>query len=144
MIILDASVAVKWYFPEAGSDLAIELLDSHVGRLAAPDLMAIEVNAALVRKGNMDKAQCNGIRVMLADFAARLANGDVNLTRTGEKGVARAAHLALDLGYPLKDCIYLALAMELDCELVTCDAKFATKAQGVWDRVRVLGTNDAN
>jgi predicted nucleic acid-binding protein len=47
--------------------------------------------------------------------------------------------LAIDIGHPLKDCVYLVLAMELDCELVTCDARFAKKAKSVWGRVRVLG-----
>ena len=53
--------------------------------------------------------------------------------------LATAAGLAVDLGHPLKDCIYLALAIELECELVTADARFAEKAKGVWDKVRVLG-----
>jgi predicted nucleic acid-binding protein len=138
VIILDASVAVKWYFPESGSDAAIEILGGSSGALIAPDIFAIEVNAALVRKGNMDKSQRDGIRLLIADFAEKLMQ-QVRLTRLSGAPIAKAANLALDLGHPLKDCIYLALAMELDCELVTCDAKFAAKAKGVWDRVRVLG-----
>ena len=139
MIILDASVAVKWYFPESGSDAAIDLLGGSAEALIAPDLFAVEVNAALVRKGNMDKSQRDGIRLLIADFAEKLTRQQVRLTRLSGASIAKAANLALDLGHPLKDCIYLTLAMELDCELVTCDAKFAAKAKGVWDRVRVLG-----
>jgi predicted nucleic acid-binding protein len=139
VIILDASVAVKWYFPETGSDLAIDLLSGGVGTLIAPDLFATEVNAALVRKGNMDKSQREGIRLMIADFAEKLAQQHVRLTRSTGPATAKAANLALDLGHPLKDCIYLTLAMELGCELVTCDAKFAAKTKGVWERVLVLG-----
>jgi predicted nucleic acid-binding protein len=45
----------------------------------------------------------------------------------------------MNLGHPLKDCIYLALAMEMSCDLITCDARFAEKAKGAWARVRVLG-----
>ena len=59
--------------------------------------------------------------------------------RMGPQKIASSAGQAIDLGHPLKDCIYLALAMELGCELVTCDARFAAKAKGVWAGVRVLG-----
>jgi predicted nucleic acid-binding protein len=139
VIILDASVAVKWYFPEAGSDAAIELLGNSEGGLMAPDLFAIEVNAALVRKGNMDKSQREGIRLLVEDFAEKLRKSHVTLMRLSPDTAAQAANLALDLGHPLKDSIYLALAMELECDLVTCDTRFAAKAKGVWERVRVLG-----
>jgi predicted nucleic acid-binding protein len=138
VIILDASVAVKWYFPEIGSDAAIDILNRNSGALLAPDIFAIEVNAALVRKGNMDKLQREGIRLMIADFAEKLTLQQVRLTRLTGVEIAKASNLALNLGHPLKDCIYLALAMELECELVTCDAKFAAKATSMWDRVRVL------
>ena len=52
--------------------------------------------------------------------------------------LVRAANLALELGHPLKDCVYLALAMDLDCKLITCDAKFASKASVKWGNVQVL------
>lgn len=51
----------------------------------------------------------------------------------------QAALLALDLGHPFKDSIYLALAVDLGCDLVTCDARFAKRAKEVWPRVRMLG-----
>jgi predicted nucleic acid-binding protein len=107
--------------------------------LTAPDLFAVEVNAALVRKGNMDKSQQAGIRLMLDDFEAKLSEGQVLLVRHSGKTLLSAANIALDSGHPLKDGIYLALAMETDCELVTCDARFAAKAKGIWEKVRVLG-----
>ncbi len=75
----------------------------------------------------------------LAKFKLMIESEAVKLHRTGIDLQDRAARLALDLGHPLKDCIYLALAMELGCDLVTCDARFAAKAKGVWAGVRVLG-----
>jgi predicted nucleic acid-binding protein len=139
VIIVDASVAVKWYFPEAGSNDAISILDNQIDDLIAPEIFAIEVNAALVRKGNMDKPQSEGIRLMITDFEQKLADKDIRLVRTDISSLATAANLAINIGHPLKDCIYLTLAMVLECELLTCDVKFADKAKGVWDRVRVLG-----
>lgn len=139
MIVIDASVAVKWYFPETHSDAAIDLLSSHADALFAPDIFAVEVNAALVRKGNADKGQQPGVRIMIDDFAARLEAKQVMLVRSTGAVLRGAAMLALDLGHPLKDCIYLALAMERGCSLVTCDARFVAKATGVWAQVELLG-----
>jgi predicted nucleic acid-binding protein len=139
VIVLDASVAVKWYFPEANSDAAIDILNNGAATLTAPDIFAIEVNAALVRKGNMDKSQQAGIRLLLADFETKLSTQQIRLVRPSSSNVLKAANMALSLGHPLKDCLYLALAMEMDCDLVTCDARFAERAKGVWARVRVLG-----
>jgi predicted nucleic acid-binding protein len=137
--ILDASVAVKWYFSETASDEAIDILNSENGALMAPDVFAVEVNAALVRKANMDKSQRDGVRLLLADFQERLAVQQVRLVRSTSQGIEKAAQLAIDLGHPLKDCLYLALAIELDCELVTADARFASKARDIWPKLRVLG-----
>lgn len=41
MIVVDASVALKWFFPEAGSDASIELLGQPVGTLVGPELLAM-------------------------------------------------------------------------------------------------------
>jgi predicted nucleic acid-binding protein len=139
VIVVDASVAVKWYFREVGSDAAQGLLDPKIGSLISPDLLLIEVCAAFVRGANVDKSRKEDAHAFIADFREKLDNGTVRTERLSSHGLATAATLALDLGHPLKDCLYLALAMELECELVTCDVRFAAKAKGVWDRVRVLG-----
>ena len=54
-----------------------------------------------------------------------------------------AASIAMTIGHPLADCIYLALAVELDCALATCDAKFQTKAIGHFSQVKLLGDFNA-
>jgi predicted nucleic acid-binding protein len=139
VIILDASVAVKWYFSEIGSDLAQELFDKNIGKLVGPDLLVIEVCAAFVRGANMDKTRNKDARRFIADFRDKIGSGAIGTRHLSSVNIETASNLALNLGHPLKDCIYLALAMELECELVTCDAKFAAKAASTWDRVRVLG-----
>lgn len=139
MIVLDASVAVKWYFREVGSDAAQRLLDEKGGLLIGPDLLLIEVCAAFVRGANVDKSRREDAKTLIADFRSKLDDGTIRTERLTSGGLTTAASLAIDLGHPLKDCIYLALAMELDCDLVTCDTRFAAKAKGVWLRVRMLG-----
>ena len=139
MIVVDASLVVKLFRDEPNSDLAERIYAEHQGELAAPDLLAIEVAAALVRNANMVKSSRPFIEMALAEFGQMLRDATIALHRLDEPQLAVAAKYALDLGHPLKDCIYLALAMELGCELLTCDARFAAKAKVVWAGVRVLG-----
>ncbi len=139
MIVLDASVAVKWFINEAGSNLAKQLLEAEQGHLLVPDIFVVEVSSTLVREANANKSIGEIFRTGLIHLIDLIDRQSLILERTSPGRVMEAANLAIDLGHPLKDCLYLALAMEKDCELVTCDARFAAKAQGVWDRVRVLG-----
>ncbi|MBY0392330.1 MAG: type II toxin-antitoxin system VapC family toxin, partial [Novosphingobium sp.] len=118
MIILDASVAVKWFIREISSDEADRLLGS-AEPLFAPDLFVIEVAAALVRKANMDKSNRSASEAGLASFGEMLAHDVVRIEATRMPDMMAASRLALDLGHPLKDCIYLALAMKMGCELLT-------------------------
>jgi predicted nucleic acid-binding protein len=139
VIVIDASLAVKWYLDEAWADEAEALLFEYEGDIVVPDVFISEVIGALVRRANMDKAMRSDSAAATARFQTLFDTGSITAIRSLPPAVVRAATLAIDLGHPLKDCIYLALAMELECELVTCDARFAEKAKGVWDRVRVLG-----
>ena len=139
MIVLDASVAIKWYFPEVGSDDAIDLLNGQTRELIVPDIFVVEVTAALVRKANMEKARAGVIQGLIDDFLGRIAGGTLQAHRLSASGAREAAQLAVNLGHPLKDCIYLALAMELGCPLITADARFAAKVREVYGQVRVLG-----
>ena len=139
MIVIDASLAVKWFLEEPDSDLAGELFAKFIGQIAVPTLFGIEVAAALVREGNIDKPNARTMRRAVAKLVNFLSDGSLETVIQAPSELARAAYLALDLGHPLKDCLYLALAMELGCDLVTCDTRFAAKAKGVWAGVRVLG-----
>jgi predicted nucleic acid-binding protein len=139
VIVIDASLAVKWYLDEAWADEAEALLFEYEGDIAVPDIFISEVIGALVRRANMDKAMRSGSEASTTRFQALFDTGSIVAIRFLPPAVVRAATLAIDLGHPLKDCIYLALAMELDCDLVTCDGRFAAKAREIWGRVRVLG-----
>ena len=139
MIVVDASVAAKWFVDEPGSELARQLLDSEKGNLHIPDIFVVEVAATLVRIANQNKSSDDVSRAGLYRLIDLIDSGALALDRTPPGQTIDAAYLAITLGHPLKDCIYLALAIELGCDLVTCDALFAEKAKVVWDRVRVLG-----
>lgn len=139
MIVIDASVAVKLYRDEEHSDLALALFGDHAGDIMVPDIFAIEVASAIVREANMLKSEATDIGQRLTSITELLDSPTLQLIRLASDAIPELAGLAIDLGHPLKDCIYLALAMQLGCELVTADLRFAAKAKEVWDRVRVLG-----
>lgn len=138
MIVVDASVAVKWFIAEPDSERGEKVLGQHLGKIIVPDLFMIEVNAALVRKSNANKNLAARGRVHIANFATMAAAQDFAPVRLAPDRLQQATEMALDLGHPLKDCIYLVLAIEHDCPLVTADARFAAKARRVFAHVQVL------
>ena len=138
MIVFDASLALKWYIPESGSEASQAELARHIGTIIVPGVFLLEVTGALVRRANMNKSLRGELEAALNGFLALTADRFITVRETDGDEMARAAKIALDLGLPLKDCIYLALAMKMGCELLTSDRRFAAKAQPVWTRVRVL------
>ncbi len=114
-VIVDASIAVKWWAAEAGSALARRLLQG-TSRLVAPDLMAAEAANTWWDKHRMGE----------------MPRADVELavTRLGAVGIdwipsirllAAASRLALELQHPVYDCLYLAAAREQGLPLATDD-----------------------
>lgn len=138
MIVVDASIGVKWFLKEADSDLADEILNSHAGAMAVPELFWIELCAALVRTANTDKTRAAQMQAQI-DQLAKLAFGDsISAQALSVATLVTAADIAMAIGHPLKDCTYLALAMELDCPLITADRRFAERARGVYAHVQAL------
>jgi predicted nucleic acid-binding protein len=139
MIVVDASLAAKWLLPEANSIAALEWLRAVGEPLHAPDLVAVEVASALVRRANEDKGLTQAMLLANEKWLALLTQRVVRLEHSAPADVARAAVLAIDLGHPMKDCLYLVLAMRLGCRLATCDTRFAAKAAALWTDVEVVG-----
>jgi predicted nucleic acid-binding protein len=142
VIVFDASIAVKWFLDEAGSPEAKDLLTQYIRKIIVPDIFLVEVVSTLVRQANIDKSVHASSKLCIARFSHMFEMESLRAVPIHLNQIERASNLAINLGHPLKDCIYLVLAMEFGCELVTADARFAAKAKGVWDRVRVLGVVD--
>jgi predicted nucleic acid-binding protein len=140
MIVIDASLAVKWFLVEADSSDANRFLADFAGQIAVPDLIVIEVASALVRRANSIKTEASDIVVLLDKWSALLTQPAIKLYRGTPRGTREAARLAIEMGHPLKDCIYLALARELDSDFVTCDMRFAARAMLMYPRTRTLET----
>lgn len=124
LLVLDASVAIKWYVPEDDSDKADSLLDGRV-LFFAPDLFFVEVAGALIRQ-HREYAQ-------LSEQDVRRAID--NVLRVGVETipsaslVSHAVGLSLQMHHPVRDCFYLALAERWESVMVTADQQLLEKAR---------------
>jgi predicted nucleic acid-binding protein len=117
-VVVDASVVIKWFVPEAGSDAASRLLVSE-DRLAAPDLLFAEIANAIWKKalrGQLTRAESQ----RLVSDIERIA-----VDTTPCRALATDAHaIALITSRSVYDSMYLALALRLDTRVVTADERF--------------------
>lgn len=123
-LVVDASVALKWFVDEPGSDQARALIDEDAA-LMAPELLVAEVcNGAwrLARLGVLGAAE----RGTIASEIATLFDRVVPLTPLAP----RAMLIAAAVDHPVYDCFYVALAEREACRLVTADGRFRERLQG--------------
>jgi predicted nucleic acid-binding protein len=137
MIVVDASVIVKWFIPEVGAVAAKALLAAG-DELIAPELARIEVASALIRKGLREELTGADVESTLRAWFRAASEGQIFLLPNSDD-IAEAAALALELRHPLPDCLYLALAERLGVALVTADRAFARSAARRSNLVRILG-----
>ena len=135
MTIVDASVAVKWFIPETGAEVAQALLER--GLLAAPALIRIEVAGAIIRKVRFQEIEPRVAEIVARAWSQALAEGVVALL-PDETHLPEAFRLAISLRHPLQDCLYLAAAKHHAAPLVTADEKFAAKARASYRNIRLL------
>lgn len=136
MIVVDASVAVKWFVPEDSSEEAAALLKTNQ-KLLAPELIRIEVAAALTRRLRMEELDENMTQLLLGDWRDYLARQAVSLQPTVTDFDA-ATQLSITLNHQLQDCTYLAVANRLNVSLLTADKKFFDKANVAGHSVELL------
>ena len=135
MIVVDASVAVKWLTAEEGRDAANALLFSEE-RLVAPELIRAEVAAAPSRKA-LESAITESDASNALHLWADLAGKRVGLSPDASD-IAAAFRLSLSISHPLYDCLYLAVALRLEAPLVTADQAFVEKASRSHSAPRLL------
>lgn len=126
MIVIDASVAVKWLVPEPQEAAARALLEE-ARELLAPAFARIEVAAALIKKAQRDQLPRQACATAL-HLWQRMLDANRLLLVPDEVDLPTACTLALDLRHPLPDCLYLAVALRLDARLVTADRRFVQRA----------------
>ena len=138
-VVVDASVVVKWLVDEDDSPLALALRAKQ--GVSAPDFVLIECRNVLLTKTRRKLlTPADAIRAESAIDAAGLE------LLPSQRFLTEAFALALELGEPIYDCIYLAAAIALDRQLVTADANFCKAAKrlpAARDRVILLGSSTA-
>ena len=115
--VVDASVVAKWFFPENHAEASRRLLSGR-RRLLAPDLVWGEFGNVVwkrVGRGEITGEEAAGI---VGDFL-RLP---LEVVPTGPL-LPAALELALSTGRTVYDCLYLALAIDRGCSLVTGDER---------------------
>lgn len=121
-LVVDSSVAVKWYLPEGGSDRATLLLQSGL-RLVAPDLLIPEVgNVLWKRRREIPIAEIEAISVALTTACPAALYPSSALLQG-------ALSVALAYDRSVYDSLYLSLAVGEDCPLVTADERFSKALQ---------------
>jgi predicted nucleic acid-binding protein len=121
-VVIDASIAVKWVVEEDGTPQALRL--RRQARLIAPELLVAECANILWKKVVRDELSREE-----ALLAARLLQAsDLELLPT-RLLLEPATRIAIELGHPAYDCVYLALAVERDCRFVTADERLLRKLE---------------
>jgi predicted nucleic acid-binding protein len=138
--VIDASVAAKWFIPEAGSEAALAYLDDE-HKLLAPDLLWPELGNVLWKKARRGELSADEARDVL-DLARRAPL----LTRPSGPLTPAALELALALDCTVYDGLYLALAVQSDSVLITADEALKRRVAGtdIDESIRVLGERRGN
>jgi predicted nucleic acid-binding protein len=117
-VVVDASVAVKWYIPEIHGEDAARFLGPALD-LSAPELIGPEFGNILWKKIRRNEITAKEGSEILSAFQAL----DLQLYPTSIL-LPSAMELAVALDRSVYDSLYLALAIAQECPLVTADRRF--------------------
>ena len=133
-LVVDSSVATKWYVDESGAAAARELIGSRE-RLVAPTLILTEVANALWRKCRLNEMEWRQARRAVLTLSAMF-----QVLEPIEELNAEAFELAEELGHPVYDCLYVVLAKRTDGQLATADRRLIDRFRTTehWSRIRPL------
>lgn len=128
LFVVDASVAVKWFIPDAADeahvDQALQLLiagQREEARFLQPPHWIGEVTAVLVRR---TPVTVNASVEALLELAFAKMSGHARIYQ-------RAITLSQTLNHHLFDTLYHAVALEENATLITADRRYYDKAKVV-------------
>lgn len=123
-VVIDASVAVKWFLPEVHSEAALRYLGDDCERLA-PDLLYPEFGNSVWKRAR---------RTQLSHEEAREALRSLRLVpielHSATPFLEAAFEVARLLDRTVYDALYLVLADAHKCRMVTADRSFYEAAAG--------------
>lgn len=123
MIVVDASVAVKWFIQEANTTGAVALLDTEA--MVAPEFIVAEILNAAWRNARLGRIRKEEMKAIAAAPPQRYFAQLYPLSPL----VIGAAEIALSLDHPIYDCFYVALAERERCALITADDRLYRKTR---------------
>lgn len=127
-LVLDTSVAVKFYLPEEGREEALALLAA-VGegeaKLLAPSTIQPELFNALWQQHRREKLSCEEVGEHWGDFSVT----SIDLYAP-EDLMPRAAQIALETGVIIYDALFLTPAEDAGTAMVTADNGILKALQG--------------
>ena len=133
-LVVDACVAMKWVLREPGNEAARALFDLP-DPLIAPDWVLVEAASTLWKKVKASELlEIHAERNLddLPEYFSRLYSS-TSLVRD-------ALQLSFRLRHSVYDCLYLALAHQQGCGLVTADEEFYRRLvnRGMAEGVQLL------
>lgn len=116
-VIVDASVAIKWFVSEEQAELAEAILNCGL-RIHAPGLLELEAANGLWKKSRKSAFPLADVvpSVLRLKQLVDQWHGDAGL-------IEAAAALSLELDHPVYDCVYLALSRHLGAPVITTDRR---------------------
>jgi predicted nucleic acid-binding protein len=125
-LVIDASVAAKWFIPEEDSDKASKILQEYADgkiELYAPDLLIYEVINVMRYRPDIDEEA-------LANNVDSLFKLQLNLIPPSPDITSEAAAKAKLFNLSVYDACYIAIAEALSANLITADEKLYAKSKG--------------
>jgi predicted nucleic acid-binding protein len=126
LVVVDASVAVKWFLPENAEALvtqALALLDAYDKeevRFVVPDLFYVETASAIWKAARVGR-----VPQAFGDEALVLLTQRKFPTVPSLKLLDKAFQIATAHDRTVYDCLYVALAVQADAQLITADERLA-------------------
>jgi predicted nucleic acid-binding protein len=132
-LVIDSSVAIKWFVPEPYSLEARRILDGYRrGNLSflAPDLIYAEVGNIIWKKQQFQGLAAADAQQILTEFQAVTF-----MTTASARLLDEAYRLAVMYQRTVYDSLYLALSQQEQCQLVTADERFVNAVRASFPNI---------
>ncbi len=134
-IVIDTSVAMKWFFPESGFKKALELKDRHIkGKITiySRDLFLYEFTSAFKNYSSQ--------KIEEKDFSiavSALTSLKIKFLPLKFQEIEELFLLSRKLNISIYDCSFLLLAIRLKAPLYTSDKKLLLKGRNFTEMVLI-------
>ncbi|MHA1505760.1 MAG: type II toxin-antitoxin system VapC family toxin [Candidatus Asgardarchaeia archaeon] len=125
-VVVDASVVVKWFIDEEGSDKALKIRDRYVNgeiMIIAPELLPYEVLNALRYSGVFSIDEIKEASVALSNYGIEMHPLLGNLAE-------KTVEISMETNITVYDSAYVALAHLMDTVLYTADESLIRRVKG--------------